>query len=166
MIIVKVKHSPSQPVGEIMVNFDKAEGDIDLSEMIFDTDVNTKKSILYMPTWPKVVEEKHYSFQNKHNIKIMTNQTTQQSTLNAKGKATASLILGIVSVILLISIRLIPMALASFGSFVVGIILPLIAIIGLILGVLGLKSTKRNFAIAGVVLCAIGLSYPIYRFIF
>lgn len=96
----------------------------------------------------------------------MINQIIQQSTLDGKGKATTSLILGIVSVILLISIRLIPMALASFGSFVVGIILPLIAIIGLILGILGLKSTKRNFAIAGILLCTIGLSYPIYRFIF
>lgn len=96
----------------------------------------------------------------------MTNTIVQQSAPNAKIKATTSLILGIVSMILLISIRFIPMALASFGSFVVGIAIPLISIIGLILGVLGLKSTKRNFAIVGIILCAISLSYPIYRFIF
>jgi hypothetical protein len=57
-IFLKIKHSLAEPVAEIIVNFDKADGDIDLSEMIFDTDVNKKKSILYMPKWPKVVEEK------------------------------------------------------------------------------------------------------------
>ena len=96
----------------------------------------------------------------------MTDQIIQQSKTDLGRKATISFILGIVNVILLTSIRLIPMALASFGSFVVGIILPLVAIIGLIFGILGLKSTKRNFAIAGILLCVIGLYYPIYRFIF
>ncbi len=46
------------PVAEIEVDFDKADGDVDLSEMIFDTDVDKKKSILYMPEWPKVIEDK------------------------------------------------------------------------------------------------------------
>jgi len=96
----------------------------------------------------------------------MTDQINQHSKLDPKEKAIVSLVLGIVSVILLMSIRLIPMALASLGSFVVGVLLPLISIAGLILGVIGLKSTKKNFAITGIVLCLISLSYPIYRFVF
>lgn len=61
-LLLKIKHSPATPVGEITIDFDKAEGDIDLSEMMFDTDVNTKKSILYMPTWPKVVDKNKMLF--------------------------------------------------------------------------------------------------------
>lgn len=49
-------------MGEIIVDFDAAEGDIDLSQMIFDTDVNKKKSILYMPSWPKEIEKEKILF--------------------------------------------------------------------------------------------------------
>lgn len=42
----------------------------------------------------------------------------------------------------------------------------LIALIGLILGTLALKSTKRKLAIAGIVLNLIGLLVPLYYFLF
>jgi len=57
-LLLKIRHSPSVPVAEIEIDFDRAEGDINLSEMIFDTDGEKKKSILYMPEWPKVIEDK------------------------------------------------------------------------------------------------------------
>jgi hypothetical protein len=57
------------------------------------------------------------------------------------GKATASLVLGLVGLVA----WLIPL----FG-------LP-ISITGLVLGIVGLKSTRRGLAVAGVVLCAIVL---------
>jgi hypothetical protein len=57
-ILLKIKHSPSTPVAELLIDFDEATGDIDLSQMIFDSNLKEKKSILYMPEWPKVVKEK------------------------------------------------------------------------------------------------------------
>jgi len=57
-ILLKVKHSPSTPVAELIIDFDEANSDIDLSQMIFDSNLREKKSILYMPEWPKVVKEK------------------------------------------------------------------------------------------------------------
>jgi hypothetical protein len=57
-ILLKIKHSPSIPVAELLIDFDEATGDVDFSQMIFDSNFNKKKSILYMPTWPKVVKEK------------------------------------------------------------------------------------------------------------
>lgn len=57
-LFLKIRRSPSQPVGQILINFNAADEDIDFSEMIFNTDINMKKSILYMPNWPMIVEEK------------------------------------------------------------------------------------------------------------
>ena len=57
-ILLKIKHSPSIPLADLIIDFDEATGDIDLSQMIFDSNLKEKKSILYMPTWPKVVKEK------------------------------------------------------------------------------------------------------------
>ena len=57
-ILLKIKRSPSIPVAELLIDFDEATGDVDFSQMIFDSNFNKKKSILYMPTWPKVVKEK------------------------------------------------------------------------------------------------------------
>ena len=56
-VLVKVKHSPSTPVGLLNVHFEKATDDIDLTQMVVDTNVEKKKSILYMPKWPSVIEK-------------------------------------------------------------------------------------------------------------
>lgn len=61
-VLVKVKHSPSTPVGLINVHFEKAAGDIDLSQLIADMDQNRKKSVLYMPECPEVIEQEKVLF--------------------------------------------------------------------------------------------------------
>jgi len=61
-IIVKVKHSPSTPVGIINVHFEKATEDIDFTQIKVDTDLEKKKSLLYMPEWPEVVEKEKILF--------------------------------------------------------------------------------------------------------
>jgi hypothetical protein len=61
-IFIRVKHSEPQPVGIITVHFEQAIKDIDLSNMKADIDLNTKKSILYMPEWPNVIEKEKILF--------------------------------------------------------------------------------------------------------
>jgi len=61
-VLIKVKHSLSTPVGLIDVHFEKATQDIDLSNMIADINLNTKKSILYMENWPAEVGERKILF--------------------------------------------------------------------------------------------------------
>lgn len=56
-ILIKAKHSPEEPVGLITVHFEEATEDIDLTQMTADTDLEIKKSLLYMPEWPNLVEE-------------------------------------------------------------------------------------------------------------
>jgi len=95
-------------------------------------------------------------------------------------KAIISLILGIMSGGLLISIILMAQIaslvypitvlglLEIFGGIVASLIylfIPLIGIAGIILGILGLKSTKKKFAIAGIILCLIGLIVSLYYFL-
>lgn len=63
-------------------------------------------------------------------------QSPQQTLEDRKGSAMASFVLGFFSFIPLV----------GFITF----------IIGLILGILGLKSSKRGFAIAGIMLCIVG----------
>jgi hypothetical protein len=55
-VLIKVKHSPSTPVGAIFVHPEKAKEDIDLNELIADYDLEKRKSILYMPEWPEIIE--------------------------------------------------------------------------------------------------------------
>jgi PKD repeat protein len=59
---IKVKHSPSTPVGLINVHFEEATEDIDLSQLKTDIDFQKKKSLLYMPQWPEVVEKEKILF--------------------------------------------------------------------------------------------------------
>jgi len=61
-VLIKVKHSPSTPVGLINIHFEQATNDIDLSNLVADTNSNIKKSILYMPEWPKVVDKEKMLF--------------------------------------------------------------------------------------------------------
>ena len=107
---------------------------------------------------------------------------TQQPKPNPKGKAVASLILGVITIILFsswlvefwcsispvdsigcylhrITLRII----SAFPTGSTGVIIVIIyilqisflPIIGFILGILGLKSTKKNLALIGIILCAI-----------
>ena len=107
----------------------------------------------------------------------MKKQITQHSS--SEKNAIISLVLGILSgglfgLMILIAeltaryIQVPPVGLLEmFGSFLailVFLFIPLLGIIGLILGIFGLKSAKRNFAIAGIILCSIGLLVPLYYF--
>ena len=59
---IKVKHSPSTPVGLINVHFEEATGEIDLSQLKTDVDFQNKKSLLYMPQWPSEIERSKILF--------------------------------------------------------------------------------------------------------
>jgi len=61
-VLIKVKHSPLTPVGIINVHFEKATEDIDLTQIKVDTDLEKKKSLLYMPEWPDIVEKEKILF--------------------------------------------------------------------------------------------------------
>lgn len=61
-VLIKVKHSEAKPVGLITVHFGQAAEDIDLTNMIADLEIERRKSILYMSTWPKEIEESKVLF--------------------------------------------------------------------------------------------------------
>lgn len=101
----------------------------------------------------------------------------QQPKPDPKGKAIASLVLGIISAlwppIQFLSVMIIMMAQTGGGYFVIiflhsisFFVASLISIIGITLGVQGLKSTRKGLAIAGIVLCVIGLGGLLYNYYF
>jgi len=55
----EVKFFPSNSCG---INFEKATEDIDLTQIKVDVDLEKKKSLLYMPEWPEVVEKEKILF--------------------------------------------------------------------------------------------------------
>jgi hypothetical protein len=57
LILIKSKYLTTSPVGIINVHFEKTKEDIDLTNLIADIDPKTKKSILYMPQWPEVIDK-------------------------------------------------------------------------------------------------------------
>ena len=61
-ILAKFKHSPSTPVGLFKVHFERATEDIDLTQMKIEVDSKKKKSLLYMPEWPGVIEREKLLF--------------------------------------------------------------------------------------------------------
>ena len=61
-VLIKVKHSPSIPVGLINIHFERTTEDIDLSQMKNDSDLEKGKSLLYMPNWPDVIEKEKIRF--------------------------------------------------------------------------------------------------------
>jgi len=105
----------------------------------------------------------------------MNNQSiAQQPKPDPKGKATASLILGVAGVIVIIghiyntlegwtidSFRIPEMfkftkkILEPLGT--ISYLFLLVPIISLILGIKGLKSTKKNIAVGGIILSVIGI---------
>lgn len=104
----------------------------------------------------------------------MANQVSQKTKTDPKNKAIASLVLGVITIFPVAIITSLdyffyfPISF-SFIFFIFRFIFPLFSIPGLFLGILGLKSTKRKFAIAGIILCAISLLVllvDLYRFLF
>jgi len=101
------------------------------------------------------------------------NQTNQQQKVDHKGKVIGSLVFGGISIILNLILvvhysRVLGEGLTgmigaylSFFSLILGWLFP---IVGLILGILGLKSTKKKLAITGIILSLIGLAGYIYIF--
>ncbi|MBC7073943.1 hypothetical protein H5T58_00955 [Candidatus Parcubacteria bacterium] len=61
-VIAFIKHSPEIPVAIFEVDFEKAQNDIDLSNLIIDSNLKTKKAILYMENWPQEVERSKILF--------------------------------------------------------------------------------------------------------
>jgi polyferredoxin len=75
-------------------------------------------------------------------------------TSDRKGLATTSLVLGIIGIVIL----LFPIVKINGSQVPVWNISGLLfQIVGLIFGILGIKSSKRTSAIAGIILCAVGL---------
>ena len=73
------------------------------------------------------------------------NEMGESGTTGAEGKATASMICGVGS-------------LAFFCGPFVNLLAPFLAIAGLVLGVISLKSAKKGFAITGIITSAISLA--------
>jgi len=100
------------------------------------------------------------------------NQTASKP--DPKGKAIASFILGSISILpaipLLIAILRKSLLTTDFLIVLIYAMIgmgstyrvPLIPLLGVILGVMGLKSTKKSFAIIGLILSLIGLATSIY----
>jgi uncharacterized membrane protein len=98
----------------------------------------------------------------------MINQVIQQS--NQKKKAITSIIIGIFSFLPIITLKflmglilsllkptpVLPLNLQIF-LFIIFFVIPFISIIGLILGILALKSPQKKLAIVGIILCMSGL---------
>mgnify|MGYP001773385369 CR=1 FL=1 len=61
LILTKPK-SPQIPIGIIDVHYEKATEDIDLTQMKVNTDIQRKKSLLYMPQWPDVIGKEKILF--------------------------------------------------------------------------------------------------------
>jgi hypothetical protein len=93
------------------------------------------------------------------------NLNTKQSKLTLK-KTIYSLILGLISITLPFIILFWQGTGISSGSaeiFLLGMIITgTLAIVGLIFGIKGLKSTRRKLAIAGIVICSISVLFWMY----
>lgn len=104
----------------------------------------------------------------------MANQNIQQPNADSKGKAAASLMLGTISIVFvlmpLLSLAILGMleidsteaSLFSVIPWLFPFATPPAAILGLIFGILGLKSTKKKLAISGVILGIISLGIFIF----
>ena len=97
----------------------------------------------------------------------MNNSSNRKRSKPTIQKATYSLILGIISVILQpYWVSFYGIDLGSGLAFPLRMVIALIcAIVGLNFGVQGLKSPRRKLAIAGIAICAISLLCWIYLFI-
>ncbi|RJS73842.1 PKD domain-containing protein, partial [Methanophagales archaeon] len=57
--IVKITRTAPEekPITDLIVHFENATEDIDLTNLTADTNLTTRKTVLYMPEWPSVIEE-------------------------------------------------------------------------------------------------------------
>jgi hypothetical protein len=60
------RKSPPVPVGEITVHFENLSEDLDLAALITDTDSEKQKTILYMESWPDIIERSKVLFLPKN----------------------------------------------------------------------------------------------------
>jgi len=61
-VLITKMASEQKPIGIINVHFEQATEDINLFTLVADTDLITRKSILYMFSWPEVIEEEKILF--------------------------------------------------------------------------------------------------------
>jgi len=61
VVVTKVT-SPAKLVGAFNTHFENATSDIDLSNLIVDTDITKRKSVLYMDEWPELIENSKILF--------------------------------------------------------------------------------------------------------
>ncbi|MFQ6084385.1 MAG: hypothetical protein ACE5WD_13650 [Candidatus Aminicenantia bacterium] len=105
---------------------------------------------------------------------MIYNSNQLETNPNSKGKAIASLILGIISVIPAAIIGMefreiikIPGVMVTISFLAISLTGTFwIAIAGLILGAIGVKSTKKKFAILGIILSIIGFGASVYTYLF
>ena len=95
----------------------------------------------------------------------MTNQIIQQLKLDQKWKAIISLILGLISLISGKEVIYIYATYKGVGDWIL-LIYFTIPILGIILGKMGLKSTKKGLAVVGIVLSVVGLLGTIIFYLF
>jgi len=101
-----------------------------------------------------------------------SNSDNQRAITEPKWQAIASLILGIISILpgvsVLISLgtswQLVAKIIAYLGLSFIGYWIWLFPAAGFILGIIGLKYTKKKLAIAGIVLSLIG--FMVYTFVY
>jgi len=91
--------------------------------------------------WQQSDVNEAFSQTTGQNFSTQTNSSFDVGDATKNGKATTGLVLGIVGLI----------------AWFIPLVGAPITIIGLIFGIKGLKSLKRGMAIAGIVLCSIGL---------
>jgi len=56
-VIIRVKHSEPIPLADLVIHFENAIEDIDLSNLTADVNLTVRKSVIYMPSWPEEIEE-------------------------------------------------------------------------------------------------------------
>lgn len=60
-VIMKVT-SPDKPIAALLIHFEEANEDVDLSGMMADIDIAKRKSVIHMDSWPAVIEESKILF--------------------------------------------------------------------------------------------------------
>lgn len=98
------------------------------------------------------------------------NINTQQIKPDPKEKAIASFVLGIISVIATVAVWLLgEISTVEFGMLLVFFVTPVIVIagvVGLVIGISGLRSTKKSFALIGITLCLIMILFFLKLYVF
>jgi hypothetical protein len=56
-VLIKVAQSAPKPVAGLIINFDNATSNIDMTSLTAGMDLTNRKSFFHMPNWPTVVEQ-------------------------------------------------------------------------------------------------------------